>query len=399
MKIALFDWSRGGHHALYLRRFVEVVQRRADVLVVAPDETMDQLADLSIQEVRLESARPKLPRNRPFEPQRRRILDEEVRLLAGVARDQHPDLIVHLYADAVLSHLVRRPRLPIPVAVLIFYPRAHYPTAFGTHLSPSERARAWGKERIVAAWRRRADALAVLTLDEEAARRWARRSGAPAHWIPEPPVANESIEGVPRSGCVIYGALAERKGLDLLARAIAVRPTSISITIAGEASKSFLPTLEKHVLEMRRYGATVEARPYRHSEAEGLRVLARGRCAVLPYPRHDGMSRVLLEACAVGTPVIVHDRGLLGYLVRRYELGRVVDCTDPRQLRDAIAELTRDGASESYRAALADFALRFSVERFEQAVLAALGETPAEIETPAHTSNCKASLQPGSGRR
>jgi glycosyltransferase involved in cell wall biosynthesis len=141
--------------------------------------------------------------------------------------------------------------------------------------------------------------------------------------------------------------------------------------------------LRAYVCEMERSGAAVNVRPYRHSESEGLEVLARAKCAVLPYPRHDGMSRVLLEACSVGTPVIVHDRGLVGYLVRRYKLGRAVDCTDARALRRAILALVSTDDSEPHSAHLADFAARFSAARFEASILAPFRQDREELSASA----------------
>jgi glycosyltransferase involved in cell wall biosynthesis len=396
MRVVLFDWVHGGHHQLYLRRFAEALQPVADVVVAAPDEIVEQLDGLEVGAVRLGTARPPIIANRPLESRRRRVLEEEVRLLERVARDSRPDQMVHLYADPVLPHLVRKPLLPVPLSILLFYPRAHYPDAFQTRLGPGELVRARVRELVVAAWRRRGDAHALLTLDEEAARRWALRRGAPAYWVPEPPVSVPASEIVQdeRSGCVVYGALDERKGIELLARAVAIEPTPVSITIAGEASTLFLPSLEAHVAEMRRSGATVDVRSYRHSETEGLRLLAQANCALLPYPRHDGMSRVLLEACTVGTPVVVHDRGLLGYLVRRHSLGRTVDCRDARELRRAILELAETGAGATYRASLAQFASCFSAERFRRAVAAPFEEAAAK----GARSESEAVIRPGSAR-
>jgi glycosyltransferase involved in cell wall biosynthesis len=372
MRIAFFDWAYGGHHVLYLRRFVEACQSRADVIVAASDEACEELSDLAAKRVHLGPARPPVHEWRPFGSQRRRILEEEARLLKRASYDSNADFLVHLYADQVLLHLMRQPRLPVPLSVLLFYPRAHYRAAFGTRLPANELLRAWTRELFVASWRRRADAHALLTLDDMAARWWAGRGGAPAYWIPEPPVAEPIArsEREERSGCVLYGALAQRKGIDLLARAVALEPTHVPITIAGEAHASFLPTLHRLVAEMEGQGATVDVRAYRHSEMEGLQVLARARCAVLPYPRHDGMSRVLMEACAVGTPVIVHDRGLIGHLVRTHKLGHAVDCRDARALRRAILDLALSEKNEAYAARLAAFAARFSRERFHEAALA-----------------------------
>jgi glycosyltransferase involved in cell wall biosynthesis len=372
VRICFFDWVHRAHHGLYLRRFVEACESQVDVVVAAPDEAFESLRDLPIEELRLGSSRPAVAEWRPFASERRSILSQEARLIEQAAREARPDHMVHLYADQVLPHLMRRRTFAAPVSVLLFYPRAHYPAAFGTRLPPKELARARARELIISAWRRRPDAHALLTLDEEAARRWALRGGAPAFWIPEPPVvASTTHIGLhDRFGCVVYGAIAPRKGIHLLAQAVSVAPTRTSITIAGEVAPSFEPALQEHVAEMRRSGAEVEVRADRHSESQGLEVLARARCAVLPYPHHDGMSRVLLEACSVGTPVIAHDRGLVGYLVRRHQLGRSVDCNDPHALRQAILDLTTDDQSEAHADRLADFASRFSTKRFQEAVLA-----------------------------
>jgi glycosyltransferase involved in cell wall biosynthesis len=171
-----------------------------------------------------------------------------------------------------------------------------------------------------------------------------------------------------RRGCIVYGALAERKGIDLLAAAVTAAPISLEIVIAGEAEGSFLPRLNELVHQMRRAGATVDVRARRHGEIEGLRALAGAKCAVLPYPAHDGMSRVLVEAASVGTPVVVHDRGLLGYLVRRYGLGYAVECRDTTAVRQAILELTEGNVAAGYRDNLARFASRFSTDAFQRAL-------------------------------
>ena len=371
MRIALFDWVGGGHHPIYLSRFAEALGANAEVVVAAPDETLHQFVDDSIRAMSLGDPRPHIAPGRAFDADGRRILRKEIQLLERVVDDSDPDHLVHLYADSLLPYLVRRPRFRASVSVLLFYPRSHYPKAYQTPLRLGERARATAKDLLIAAWRRRTDSHALLMLDEEAARRWRLRRGVAAHWIPEPPVSITlgDLDAGERKGCIVYGALAERKGVDLVAQAVALAPVPLHITIAGESNAAFLPRLNALAASMRGAGATVELHLHRHTETEGLRALAGARCALLPYPWHDGMSRVLLEACVVGTPVIVHDRGLLGHLVRRHELGRAVDCRDPGALRHAMLELTDETASARYGDALAHFASRYSRERFEQAVL------------------------------
>jgi glycosyltransferase involved in cell wall biosynthesis len=383
-RILLFDWLSGGHHSVYLRRFSETLSAHFDVAVAAPDTTVEELADLGLECFALGERRPTAVNAQSGTWALRSATAKEVELLTHAAERLHADHVVHMYADAALPRLATRRRLPTPVTIVLFYPRAHYPAVYQTHLPPAERIRAWGKEGLLRAWRRRSDANAVLTLDEEAVRRWIRTRGAPAFWLPEPPlgVLPELDQGrlLRRSGCILYGALAERKGIDLLSRAVSLGPTSLRVTLAGPAGPEFLPRVEGYVSEMRRSGATVDLRARRHSELDGLRALAGSRCAVLPYPRHDGMSRVLLEAASVGTPVVVHDRGLLGHLVLRYRLGLAVDCRNPRALRRAIFNLTEATRAEEYADSLARFSALFSPDCFERALLApfqrALSSTP-----------------------
>jgi glycosyltransferase involved in cell wall biosynthesis len=385
-RIVLFDWVSGGHHPLYLRRFAEVLGPSFEVFVAAPDESIEELADLGAELISLGDPRPAPPPMRSASWALRGVAAAEVARMASIAASVRADHLVHLYADAILPRLVISRRLPAPLTIVLFYfyLRAHYPSVFHTELSSRERILAGAKERLVHAWRLRRDSNAVLSLDEEAVRRWAPSRGAPARWLPEPPVAElgeqEPQARTSRSGCIVYGALAERKGIDLLTRAVTLATTPLHVTLAGWTTPEFRPRLEQYASAMRASGATVDLQARSHSELEGLRALVAAKCAVLPYPCHHGMSRVLVEAATVGTPVIVHDRGLLGHLVRRYGLGIAVDCTDAQALRDAILDLTGTSSrADDYVTALARFSARFSSARFERALLDVFAETHSKV--------------------
>lgn len=386
-RMVLFDWVSGGHHPLYLRRFAEALEPYFRVVLAAPEESVRELADLPVEAISLGDPRPTPPSMRSASWALRGIAATEVARLASIAASTRADHIVHVYADAILPRLLTSPRLPAPLTIVLFYPRAHYPSMYRTELSARDRVLAGAKERFVDLWRRRSDSNAVLSLDEEAVKRWARRRGVPAHWLPEPPVATLSNDETPcwtsRSGCIVYGALAERKGIDLLSQAVTIATGPLHVTLAGWTSPDFRSQLELYASAMRESGAKVDLRDRSHTEVEGLRILAASKCAVLPYPRHDGMSRVLVEAAAVGTPVIVHDRGLLGHLVRRHRLGIAVDCGDPWALRASILDLTDDASrTNPYGEALARFSARFSRPRFQRALLEAFAEAPSRVSHP-----------------
>jgi glycosyltransferase involved in cell wall biosynthesis len=125
---------------------------------------------------------------------------------------------------------------------------------------------------------------------------------------------------------------------------------------------------------MRNAGVEVELRLKRHTESEKLQLLAAARCVLVPYVGHFGSSRVLLEAAYAGTPIICHDRGLVGSLVRKHRLGVTVDCEDPRKLRRAILGLAGErGAKHQFADALRAFADRHSEDDFAECVLAPYG--------------------------
>jgi glycosyltransferase involved in cell wall biosynthesis len=377
VRITLFDWISGGHHPLYVRRFVEALRPSVDVAVAAPDETLRQIEDLEVESVSLGTARPSLDSSRPLPPQNRELAERELDLFAHVTHQTHPDHIVHLYADPVIRRLVRRPVLSTPTTLCLFFPRAHYPRAYNTPLKARELLRARFLEYLVNRWRRRPDAHALFTLDAEAAHAWSARRGARAYWLPEPPISPFRVDpDGERDGCALYGTLAARKGLDLVADAIAVAPSDLKIVLGGDVEPDFEGSLAAYVGAMEGAGATVEIRPYRHSEGEGLRLLAGSRCVLLPYLRY-GMSRVLLEAATVRTPVIAHRTGLVGELVRRHGLGMAVDCADPSAFRGAMREMTKPAVTDSFEEALGRFAAQYSAARFRERLLAPFGPDAA----------------------
>ena len=369
MKVLLFDWTTGGHHPIYAQRFVDAFHEHCDLAVAFPDEISERVRGPAVQELALGSPRPPVDADRPLAAQHRELAERELDLLIDAVHQAAPDHVIHLYADPILRRLVVRRALPVPTTLCVFFPRAHYPRSFDSPLRAREKARAWFLEALVARWRRREDAHALFTLDEVAARRWSRRRGAPSYWLPEPPVEGVGARVDERSGFVVYGTLADRKGIDLVSRAISVAPTPIEVILAGEVECGYQARLMELVAGMQRSGAIVDLRLRRHSEDEGLDVLAGASCTLLPYLDHYTTSRVLLESATVGTPVIAHERGLLGHLVRTHGLGVTVDCSDASSFRDALLHMSQPDVAMSYSGAMARYAARFTPDRFRSAVL------------------------------
>ena len=372
-RVLLFDWIGGGHHEVYPRKFAAALGDRAHVVLAMSDRSLAKLDDLDVEKLSLGDGRPLVDPSQHFAGAKRDLVKLEVATLRGAMTRARADLAIHLFADEAMLGLSSTHRLPAPLSVLLFRPRVHYPKLLGTPLTRIQMALAVAHDALLWRWRRRRDALAVMTLDEVAAQRWARRGGALAVWLPEPPVDAQLITPQPTAfDLVVTPGLARRKGLDLLAAAIAARPTELKLLLAGEVPDFDRDYFETACTEMRGAGAQLEVRDVWQDETSVLAGLAQGRCSLLAYLNHFGMSRILVETTTVGTPVVAHDYGLLGHLVRSYGLGVAVDCTNAAALRRAIETLTADGQKEAHRERLARFAERYSEQQFRRALLAGL---------------------------
>jgi glycosyltransferase involved in cell wall biosynthesis len=331
------------------------------------------VSKLGVETYSLGSARPALDLSRPLRPQHEELAEAELDLLQRVANDVRPAHIVHLYSDPILRWIVRTPAFRSRVSLCLFFMRWHYPSAYENALNAFEFASAQFQRFLLHRWSKRPDASATFFLDPILTRIYSRSSIA-AVWFPEPPVSELPESPKSRRGAVLYGALAARKGVDLLAQAAPWCP-GLDLTLAGYIEPGYESRLHKLIHEIKSTGATVRLRAPLADEHEGLSELAAARCAVLPYPRHFGMSRVLLEACAVGTPVVVHDFGMLGHLVKKHGLGIAVDCRNPSAFGAALRAMSAESRpDDEMLIRLQSFAKRYSTEKFETALRRALDD-------------------------
>jgi glycosyltransferase involved in cell wall biosynthesis len=368
VRILVFNHLSGGHHGLYVEQYASALSRAHDVVAAVPEDLAAELQGKAyeIDPLPAVEAAPGLA----WYNGRR----AELALLRRAIRRARAQHVLHLFADSLLPVLVGA-RLDARLSVLLFRPRAHYRGLYGDPMSIADRGRGLIYEAILQAWRHRPNAHAVLTLDPDAARIWAARGGAKAFFVPEPPVPTPRPETRERNfDCALFGALAARKGLAFVARALTVDSTPIRVAIGGPVDEAYRSALEEEVRTMRNADLDVELSLRRYSPYEGVQFLAAARCALVPYVGHLGMSRVLLEAAYAGTPIISHDRGLVGRLVRENRLGVTVDCEDPLKLRQAILGfLGERGAERQYADALRAFADRHGEDRFAEYVLAPYG--------------------------
>lgn len=207
-------------------------------------------------------------------------------------------------------------------------------------------------------------------------------SDLPAHlrnryrWIPDPaPVprmgegGNSKPSGLPKM--LVVGLQTERKGLidvvELLEQNRQALP--VGFHFAGRLAG------ETEALRPR-----VNALPSSHfSWSEGFfpeqtiqRHYAAADFVILPYSRSfDCSSNVLATACGHSKPVITTDHGVVGFRVRRHQLGFVYPSHDVAALAKVVQQLPLPGSCD-YQTLAANcrrFAETTSVERYQTAII------------------------------
>ena len=133
---------------------------------------------------------------------------------------------------------------------------------------------------------------------------------------------------------LFVGKLEENKGARLLVPAVAAAGTGLPLVVLGEGSLAH--TLK---FDAAAAGVNLVLRGWAHRE-DVLRAMGRATAIVFPSLWPEPLSRVLLEALALGTPVAAMDTGGTREIVEDGRSGLVV--SDAAALADAVGRLTAD---------------------------------------------------------
>lgn len=180
---------------------------------------------------------------------------------------------------------------------------------------------------------------------------------------------------------VLFGVLAERKGVPALLRALERLDEEVAARIAVVLAGVLDPAIRSQVeealerLSARQPALWIHLEDRRLAAGEIAALVDRCDAVLAPYQRFVGSSGVLLWAAGRQRPVIAQDYGLVGHLVREWQLGLAVDTTDPDALAGAIADAAERGRDALAPAeALARFAAGRTPEAFAEALLGPIGE-------------------------
>ncbi|MAM55919.1 MAG: hypothetical protein CMN25_01120 [Salinicola sp.] len=253
-------------------------------------------------------------------------------------------LFLPFFDHAIYGALLDRRPVPGQVSGIIFRPpNGHnYPAGLRRGLDTGRR---WGS--YIGAQR---PALRKLfTLDERAPRSAVSRMAGLLTFLPDPSPDLSLLEN--RTPCpradgrrvlLLFGALAERKGIFVLLEAL----SHLSSEQRSRLALRFVGRVDSPDRES--FGARLEAARAAYpevaielvdrfvSDSELAQEVVDCDVVLAPYQNHVGSSGVVFWAAAAGKPLIAQRTGLIGYQVERHGLGTAVDTTDAAALAAAL---------------------------------------------------------------
>jgi glycosyltransferase involved in cell wall biosynthesis len=231
----------------------------------------------------------------------------------------------------------------------------------------------------------------LFCLDPFAVKQFDRfQSSVNAVYLPDPvelaPVDQPAIEKLSvqlaiepgRKVFLLFGALDGRKGIYQLLDALAQLPPHLNQRIClllvgatNAVEKSQIQQKISHLCEaqpiqlIERYEFISETTVSAYFQLSDI-VLA-------PYQRHVGMSGILLLAAAAGKPVVSSNYGLMGELVRQYQLGLAIDSTSPNEIANALKRcLEVDSPQLGDRGGMQQFVECNSVQKYTKIIFGSL---------------------------
>jgi glycosyltransferase involved in cell wall biosynthesis len=271
-------------------------------------------------------------------------------------------------ADVAVAH----GSTTLPVGVLAAR-GTRTPLVYRQISDPSFWAASWGRRLRTAGFLRRCDHVVSLSPD-------AKEVVTRHYWLDDdhvtvipngvsaevfiPPTTEQRMRsrrslGVDSEFAVSFvGALVPEKGTDLAIRAVAGLE-GVRLLVAGDGPER--ESLRALAAEL---DADVELLG---NVARPVDVLHASDALVLPSRGGDSMPASLIEACFVGVPIVATSVGSIDEIIVDDRTGLLLDASDPRLLRDAIACLRDD---PTRRETMATAARSAALERFEIGVVA-----------------------------
>jgi glycosyltransferase involved in cell wall biosynthesis len=401
-RLMLFDLALGGHHGNYLQYLIDRLGQQGlrgtiDIVVLpqfaqihqdviaAIDRAKQQSIEVNLVAISAAEATALGCRNSGLSRTRRNF--REWQLFCKYAQKLQTTHALIMYLDTCELPLAIGLRSPCPFSGIYFRPTFHYQMFANYQPNLKDKLQQW-RERLT--WARilnHPQLETVFCLDPFAVTALAAQhpNTQVVHLAdPVQPDPSRSLDlttlktqlGIEpeRQIFLLFGGVDGRKGIYQLLEAIELLLPEVCeqfcLLLVGQPHPTDQVNIHQKITalcETRRLQA-IEYYEF-IPEAEVPTYFQLADAVLAPYQRHVGMSGILLLAAAAGKPVLSSDYGLMGELARRYQLGLVVDSTQPTEIAKALeALLTASPHTFSNSSQMKLFAAQNSIERYANTI-------------------------------
>ena len=396
-RLILFDLIIGGHHGSYIQHLVEYwikegllgkllivvssqfLSRHPDVMKLIMDnplENIDLIAIAPEEEAALNS------HGSPIRRISRSL--KEWNLLCKYAKLLQATHCLIMYFDTSWLPLVLGKKAPCNFSGIYFRPTLHYQN-FADYLpTRQEKIQQWREKLTLTRILRHPQLRTLFCIDPFAAKYIEHKFNSKVKILSlSDPVQINNLSdsssadfknqlGIDahRQVFLLFGALTGRKGVNQLLEAIALLPDDLCLQscflLIGEGNKEQIQVQVKSICQSKPVQIISKCQFVPEQDVPKYFQLA--DFVLAPYQKHVGMSGILLLAAAAQKPILSSNYGLMGELVRRYQLGLAVDSTVPREITRGIVECLHQSPELGNRDLMKTFAAQNSAEHFAQTI-------------------------------
>jgi glycosyltransferase involved in cell wall biosynthesis len=371
-RLMFFDLAVGGHHGNYLQHLIDRASQQgfggAIDIVVLPqfaeihqdtvaviDRAKQQSIEINLVAISAAEATTLGCRNSGLSRARRNF--REWQLLCKYAQALQTTHALIMYLDTCELPLAMGLRSPCSFSGIYFRPTVHYQIFANYQPNRKDKLQQW-RERLT--WARilhHPQLKTTFCLDPFAATALAAQypNIRVVHLAdpvqPHPPVPADLATVKTKLGIephrqvfLLFGGVDERKGIYQLLEAIELLSPEVCeqfcLLLVGQPHPTDHLNIHQKITALCETKAIQAIEHHDFIPEPDVSTYFQLADVILAvYQRHVGMSGILLLAAAAGKPVLSSDYGLMGELTRRYQLGLVVDSTQPNEIAKALTTL------------------------------------------------------------
>jgi glycosyltransferase involved in cell wall biosynthesis len=398
--LMLFDLYKTGHHAGYIQHLIRywcehkllgklsvVVsfnfdQDHPDIMNLVRESKVDNVEIIPITELESNTL---VDRNSPFHRAYRAI--QEWKLLWKYVKMTGSAHCLLMYFDSFQTPLALGLSAPCQISGIYFRPTFHYPNFQAYKASLKDKIQHYRESLILPRIFSRPQLESIFCLDPFAVKHIQEiASTASVIHLPDPVQVyqNYSPEDLAqlrqklgihprRKVLLLFGALDGRKGIYQLFEAIPHLSPNIceqlTLLLAGPINEKCKSSVLSQLAEISQNSliqVILRDEFIRDHDIQSFFEISDLVLAL--YQRHVGMSAILVRSATANKPVLSSDYGLMGELVKKYQLGISVDSTSPEAIANKLTKLLENGLGDLGGEKMSKFAKQHSAELFAETI-------------------------------